>query len=259
MKRFLASLIFLFITLSCFSQKLDSYKYVIVPYEFEFLKRHDQYRVNTLVRHLFKKEGFEVLYDNEDFPDDLKLDRCLALFANVKSNSNIFTTKMTITLKDCSNKVVLESLQGRSKIKAYKESYNQSIKRAFATIEAANYSYKPAERKATAAVNKPKEVVKEVKPMVSETKETSLPTTTVKQNTQNKTATSNVLYAQPIKNGYQLVDSTPKVVMVLLKTGVPDVFIVKGEDATVYKKDGVWKYSVASKNGYDVLDMNIKF
>ena len=64
MKRFLASVVFLLITFSCFSQDLNSYKYVVVPYKFDFLKKHDKYRVNTLMRHLFKKEGFIVLYDN---------------------------------------------------------------------------------------------------------------------------------------------------------------------------------------------------
>ena len=52
-----------------------------------------------------------------------------------------------------------------------------------------------------------------------------------------------VLYAQAIQNGYQIVDSSPKVVMILLETAKEDTFIVKGETAIVYKEDGFWYIS----------------
>ncbi|HNQ27383.1 MAG TPA: hypothetical protein PKL92_05625, partial [Aquaticitalea sp.] len=64
------------------------------------------------------------------------------------------------------------------------------------------------------------------------------------------------LYAQPIDKGYQLVDSTPKVVLVLLDTGIKDVFSVKDSKAIVYKKDSVWIYSedgsILSGNPIDI-------
>ena len=49
-----------------------------------------------------------------------------------------------------------------------------------------------------------------------------------------------VLYAQPIENGYQLVDSTPKVVHKLQVSGLQNVFFVEGKQAMVYKKEDVW-------------------
>ncbi len=252
MKRFLASVVFLFITVSCFSQDFDSYKYVVVPYEFGFLNKHDKYRVNTLVRHLFKKEGFEVVYDNQPFPKDLADDRCLGLYADINNQSGLLTIKMSIILRDCSNQIFFETGVGRSKIKAYEKGYNQALRRAFADIEAKNYSYKPVSK---TVVETPIEEVEEVEEEV-EVEE-------VVEEVVEPAATTNisktVLYAQPIKNGYQLVDSTPKVVMILLKTGVPNVYIVKGRDASVYKENGKWMLSKVTDSGNEVSELNVKF
>lgn len=268
MKRFLASVVFLLIAFSCFSQELNKYKYVVIPYKFEFSSKHDLYRVNTLVRHLFKKEGFEVLYDNEQLPKDLIADRCLALFADINNKSNIFTMKMAIVLRDCSNQIIMETPFGRSKIKAYEKGYNQALRRAFVDIEAKNYTYEPQEKVVEVQPPPPPVTVKEMPKKVVESKveevvameETVTETATEKPMVKTITKTANtVLYAQPIENGYQLVDSTPKVVMILLKTGVPNVYLVKGQDATVYKENGKWILSKSSGNGNKKSALNIKF
>ena len=51
---------------------------------------------------------------------------------------------------------------------------------------------------------------------------------------------SNVLYAQEITNGYQLVDSSPKVVYIAMATTMKDVFIIKNSNGVIYKKEGSW-------------------
>jgi len=70
---------------------------------------------------------------------------------------------------------------------------------------------------------------------------------------------NNFLYAQEIENGFQLVDRTPKVVMVLLKTPRKDTYIVKDENATVYKEDGVWYISKTEGDKVVTKTLNIKF
>lgn len=265
MKRFLASVVFLLITFSCFSQDLNSYKYVVVPYKFDFLKKHDKYRVNTLMRHLFKKKGFIVLYDNEQFPEELADDRCLALYTDITNDSNIFTTKMAIILRDCSNQTVMQTAFGRSKIKAYEKGYNQALRRAFEEIKSKNYTYTPKVKEVSTTETKTVEqtqqnVAEDVKITVTE-EQTPIKKTVVE--TETKTVITEtkklVLYAQPIENGYQLVDSTPKVIMVLLKTGVPNVYLVKGQDATVYKENGNWILSKATADGNVKSTLQIKF
>ncbi len=67
------------------------------------------------------------------------------------------------------------------------------------------------------------------------------------------------MYAQPVKNGYQLVDTTPKVVFILQKTSVQNVYIIKGKDGTVFLNDGQWiaEYYEGEELKREVLD--IKF
>lgn len=265
MKRFLVTIIFLFITAYGFSQKLDGYKYVVVPYEFEFLKKHNKYRVNSLVRFLFKNEGFQVLYDSETFPQDLTNDRCMALYLDLDDDSGMFVTKTKIILKDCSNQIILESEVGTSRIKAYEKAYNESIRNSFESVKAQRYSYKPSKREkvivpkkeviaetVTTKVNEVKEETpaKEVVTIKEVKAEVKQPVLKVK---------TGVLYAQPIENGYQLVDSTPKVVMILLKTGASNVYLVKGKDAIVYKENGKWMLSNATSSGPQVSKLNVKF
>ncbi|PTX60955.1 hypothetical protein C8N46_105111 [Kordia periserrulae] len=265
MKRFIASVLFVFITFSCFSQKLNSYKYVVIPYEFSFLKKHNKYRVNTLVRYLFKNEGFEVLYDSEDFPEELSSNRCLGLYADINSDSNIFTTKLAFVLRDCSNKIVLETPFGRSKVKAYEKAYSQALREAFETIKAENYTYQPKKKEVEIPPPPPPVQVVEEMPDSVEVKVTEEKKPIQKTVEQTKTTTTVtetkkvVLYAQPIENGYQLVDTSPKVIMILLKTGVPNVYLVKGQDATVYKENGQWILSKATANGNAKSTLEIKF
>jgi hypothetical protein len=45
-----------------------------------------------------------------------------------------------------------------------------------------------------------------------------------------QTVNENTLFAQPIANGYQLVDSTPKVVLKMYRTSQPDSYSANGEE-----------------------------
>src|SRR5690606_29612955 len=51
-----------------------------------------------------------------------------------------------------------------------------------------------------------------------------------------------ILYAQEIPNGYQLVDSTPKILLKIFKSSVPNVYTAVGDDKNgmVYNRDGKW-------------------
>ncbi len=79
-------------------------------------------------------------------------------------------------------------------------------------------------------------------------------------------ATSNaslikVLYAQEIPNGYQLVDNTPKILLKIFKTSVPDVYTAENEqgNGVVYKKDGTWFFEHYVADKLEVEELHIKF
>ena len=69
-----------------------------------------------------------------------------------------------------------------------------------------------------------------------------------------------LLYAQPIEGGYQLVDATPKIVYVLKATSSPDIFLITkdGKNGVIFKDEGKW-YVEMDENGSRAKELNIKF
>lgn len=70
-----------------------------------------------------------------------------------------------------------------------------------------------------------------------------------------------VLYAQERANGYQLVDSTPKIRMQLLKSSSPNVFIAESGtiNGVVYTDNGKWFFEYYNANELVTEELNIKF
>lgn len=256
--KYIITLITLLFITNIFAQSnLNDYKYVIVPHKYDFLKEADKYQLNSLTKFLLEKETFIVFFDDGNLPDELAKNRCLALFSNVVDNSGMFKTKLSVELKDCNNKVIFKSQEGVSKEKEYKKGYQEALRRAFQSFKSINYSYKQKQTmQKVVEVTPIKQPIVE-KPIIKESpkKELGVKTKELKPIVKQTTA-SNILYAQAINNGFQVVDSTPKVIMILLSTPKQDVFIVKGEDAIVYKEDGFW---YKSKNATSAETLNIKF
>lgn len=257
-KKMTILIFFLSIGFTSIAQKnINNYKYVIIPLKYDFLSEKDQYRLNTLTRHLFKQKGFVALFDEEEFPDEVNNDRCKALFANVdKTKSGIFSTKVEITLKDCFGKEVYRTKTGSSRKKDYKEAYNEAVKNAFSSIENMDYEYQPLVEKVE-KVEKEEIVIKsavDINEVETKTEEVLKEVVEVKTQTTNTT-----LYAQEKEYGYQVVDATPKVVMQLFKTSAVDVFIVKDRNAIVYKEDGFWYYSENNGELKEPKTLDIKF
>ena len=236
---------FLLITNIYSQYNLNDYKYVIVPHKFDFLKEADQYQLNSLTKFLLEKENFQVLFDDANYPEDLAKNRCLGLFVTVLNESGMLTTKLITEIKDCNNMVVFTSKEGASREKNYKKAYHEALRDAFKSFKTINYKYQPTKEKAGI-----------VNPVVVSGVEKSVIKETINQQVVNTNSNSNILYAQATGNGFQLVDSSPKVVMILVSTPKQNVFIVKGQDAIVYEEDGFW---YLAKNKSSAKTLNIKF
>ncbi len=243
-------------------QSLNNYKYVIVPKKYDFLKSEDKYQVNSLTKFLFKKEGFNTLFDSDVKPQELVNNPCSALVSRVKKNSTMFTTKLVIELVNCRNEIVHTSTEGRSKQKDYKKAYQEALRKAFESISSLDYKYNPlkvpsvakkdeivVEQKTTDIVKEviPVEVEKEeIKEVVEEVETLEIETIEPKQELQEveeveeKTTPSGILYAQANALGFQLVDSTPKVVYVLLKSSKEDVYFLRNKKGIIYKENNKW-------------------
>lgn len=206
-------LIFWFIlTFRAVAQDLSAYTHLIVPKKFEFLKHENQYQLNTLTRFLLEEKGFTVVYDDV-LPEELTKNRCLGLQVHLENNSTMFVTRLQLVLKDCKNVPVLTSAEGINREKDYKKAYQGALRKALEGIKAASY-YR-----------------------TSKTVAGTLPTA----QTESPAPTEpSPLYAQPIANGFQLVDSAPKVLYVLQKTELQDLYILKDKNGILYRKDDKW-------------------
>lgn len=159
-KSFSISLVFtLFCSILFAQNSINSYKYILVPKQFEFQNVEDQHQLNSLTNFLFNKAGYTVLYTDEQYPDDLANNSCLALKAKVNKNSSVFKTKMTIDLYDCKNKIVFSTKEGSSKEKDYKKAYQEAIRRAFVDLEELNYAYDSSLNDQNKKSIQPKEIV----------------------------------------------------------------------------------------------------
>lgn len=236
MKRFL--FLFLFVATQSFSQSsVNEYKYVDVPNKFDFLKAEDKYQLNSLTKFLFTREGFNILPEQENHPDDYKEDWCTALKANVISTSKMFGTRLSIELVDCKGNVVFTSTEGKSRNKDYKTGYHEALRNTFKSIAALNYKYIPKPKEKIVSVSKP--IVNEQS--ISDEAKIILPTEEkIIEQKVDVVVNDNTLYAQQTANGYQLVDTSPKVVFILKKTSVKDMYVIIGKDGTVIYKDGKW-------------------
>ena len=263
-----------------FSQSnLNDYKYVIVPTKYDFLIGADQYQLNSLTKFLFNKYGFTAIMEDEPFPEDLANNRCLAMDAKVEKESGLLKTKLKVSLKDCNNSVLFTSQLGESREKEFAKAYNLSLRDAFKSFAGINYSYKPNEsitsltsKNETSDVSEVEKLKEEIKTL-KEKKKIQVPEVTptvaqaeqpqpkliIKETPQVQTEASNILYAQAIANGFQLVDSSPKVVYKIKATGLSNVFFVEGKQAIIYKLEANWIIEFYENNSLKSKILNIKF
>lgn len=274
--------VFLFFFQNLNSQELDRFKYIIVPNQFEFTAGKDKYQLNSLTKFLFNKYGYTAFMEGDALPQDLLDDRCLAVRAEPRSVKGFLRTKIQFDMIDCNGITVMSSRVGESKEKDFKKGFNLAIRDAFVTFQMMEYKYMPSKGNSNKEptqdkVVKSEEIEKlklEVEALkkekqVLESKKNNENKKTIeavidKPKTEGKTLNEQsskveLLYAQPIDNGFQLVDTTPKKVMVLLKTPKADVFSVKDKNAIVYKENGKWFYSEVTDKGNITKELNIKF
>src|SRR6202000_464747 len=119
--------------------------------------------------------------------------------------------------KDCKGNVVFKSKEGTSREKDFGVSYRLALQDAFTSLTAAKYVYQPAPptNDQTPAPANP----------VAAPATASNPAPAEKTTATLDTPAAGTLYAQPIANGYQLIDTTPKPVLRMFKISVADYFI----------------------------------
>jgi len=250
---------------------INDYKYVIVPNQYDFLSDPDQFRLNTLTKFLLKKYNFNAFMKDEPYPDDLANKSCLALIANVVKTSSILKSKLTLELRDCQNNTVFVSDIGESRLKEYKKAYHEALRNAFKSLEAVNYTYKPLKKevavhevqvtevKKKLKAEPKKQIAKLVEKTSSQSKINKTEATSEDIKSSVKVIDKKIFAAQKIDNGYRLIDNSSNETITIFDSGVPNVFIVKGKDAIIYKKENKWIYSETNETSLLTKLIDIKF
>jgi hypothetical protein len=251
-----ALLLCLFVSISGYAQNtLNNYKYVVVPEKFSFTREENQYGLNTLTKSLLEEKGFSVYFDSE-IPKELAGNRCNALNTEVVQKKGLFVTNLTVILKDCQGNILFKSKEGKSREKEFATSYNLALRDAFTSLNDVPYAYNGT---VNAAPQPAATAPTAVAPAPAPTPAPALPAATpVAPETREAAGT---LYAQATANGYQLIDTSPKIVLTLLKTSAPDYFIADNGTAhgIVMKKNGEWHFEYYKDSKLIAEKLLIKF
>ncbi|MCW1147918.1 hypothetical protein [Flavobacterium lacisediminis] len=174
-----------------------------------------------MTKSFFEKEGFEVYFDTDEFPKELAENRCLALLVNAGEDSNMFSTKVSVELKDCYNKVLYTSDLGVSKEKEFKKAYTEAFRESLSSMKG-QLKIKVTSDKLAEKTN---EVVE-----------------TVPSKKSNTIINTSELRAVATDAGYNLVNYSDNVVMVLYSTSLDTVFLAGKESfkGVLLKKNSGW-------------------
>lgn len=115
------------------------YTHIIIPTKFMVQDDENQFQLNSLVRQLFKQDGFTVYMDKELKPAEFDASPCDGLLVDLDKRFNIIQTTIVLTIFDCRNNVVF-SAEGTSKEKGFKKAYQEGIREAFKEVERANFT-----------------------------------------------------------------------------------------------------------------------
>ncbi len=209
-----------------FAQSINDYRYVSIPSKFEWMKETDQYLMSSTLKSFFQRYGLEAYLDNESLPMDFAGSPCNKMYVGLRTNNTLFTTKLTIELKDCTNKVLFTSVEGTSREKDFKTAYTQALRQAFRSFDAMHYKYNG--KTLTEAAPAKSEVI------LAENFESAKPVDSL--------AKPSELDAVPIENGYLLKPKNPATPMKILRTSNPECYIVSQDNfnGVVINRSGNW-------------------
>lgn len=145
----LINLLIIFATISVSAQAVSDYKYISIPEKFSDFDK-GQYQLENYLRLLLGQKEYEILPEKRSYwPEEVSLNPCLVLNADIKKMSSAFKNKVMVEFQDC-NQTIIGSFEGESNIKEYNEGYKDALKNASLSIavQAAKMpTYREAENK----------------------------------------------------------------------------------------------------------------
>jgi hypothetical protein len=250
MKLYTLIIFALFTTVGYSQNTISNYKYILVPERFDFSRDDNQYGLNVTTKLLLEQKGFVAFINNEALPPALAANKCNALKAEVVQKKSFFVTNLTLLLKDCQGNIIFKSKEGKSREKEFQPAYDEALRDAFSSLKDVPYKYD-----STVSAQGQLVTTTTVAPPSATAPAPASATSPA------ATEITGTLYAQATLNGYQLIDTTPKKVLTLLKTSIQDYFIAEAgaSNGIVFKKEGEWLFEYYHDNKLISRKLDIKF
>jgi hypothetical protein len=246
-------LVLLLSSIQVFAQNLNDYQYVIVPTKFNDFDINNHFRLNTITKLNLEKMGFIAFYENANIPVEILSKRCDILNVEVIKGKSFLFTSVFINFIDCNGNIIFQSEIGKTKEKDFKKAYPIALEEAFQSIYQLNYKYN---EKKGSTIEPVVEVILPKENVVADKPKTALPSPI-----SAITDYSKLLFAQPTPSGFQLVDSTPKVVYKLFKTDNPSLFLAQkgNQNGVITLKEGSWFFEYQENEKVVSEKLDIKF
>ena len=239
----LTTLLLLLFSMFNFAQTVNNYELVLLPVRFDFQSKENQYRVSTILKIGLSEVGFKVMYSNE-YAKIAEYQPCQILIVKLKEVPTFLKTKFTMQLVDCEGNILYETPVAQSKEKAFEAAHRECMEQIVGFLKEMNYKFEGE------------------KVLTNEEESTLIPTSTLDDKTADfKVNLQKTLYAQPTENGFQLVDTTPQVVIKLFKTSQPDFYSAQFLNLTgmVFKKDNQWFFEYSDNGDLKTVTLDVKF
>lgn len=129
MKKLLLLAAFGFLTLGSYAQSLNLVKNIQVKGIYDFQTKFNEYRLNSYLKYRLEEYGFNVYYDKEEAPAEVKADPCNQFKCIVEKGKSMLATQLIIKFVDCKGAVVFTA-EGESRLKKRDKSHVDAIKKA---------------------------------------------------------------------------------------------------------------------------------
>ncbi|MFY7664794.1 hypothetical protein [Flavobacterium sp.] len=106
----------------------------IVPTQFEWQTKENQYRISTVLKTKLVEYGYAAYYSSEVLPDNVSLNACNNFTIKAVRIKGTFNSKIRLDVLDCQNQIVLQSEVGSSKEKEYELAYREALEKALVDL-----------------------------------------------------------------------------------------------------------------------------
>lgn len=120
-------LTFLLLLLLNFSGKAQENCYLVLPKQFSFQRSENQYRINSLSKHLLIEQGFQVIWSDE-LETHSTIQPKNIIKVDLENRSNLMVTKVKFIFKDALGKTIFTTKEGKSRQKDFTKAFNEAVK-----------------------------------------------------------------------------------------------------------------------------------